>query len=830
MNQEIIEKINLFEKKLRTDRLNKANNHENEIIDYYLQLLEDLVTDYQAYSEYFPLLLASIENNDAKTYSIFIFFQLYEQIFEPCNISELDIVQFDENISEATLNKFFNQLKKCLASEKPIRISEYYFSIEDFTEQEIKECISHLCDFFQINSETIEWSDEQVENHIIYLAVIKSLLRSNGNNEYFYFVVSMFFDRLNTTELFQAARDVAEEVIIASFNDTVPELGFLNAFHCYSRQKNINAAILYANMTLFVILTSEKPLLNKLAQEIIWESIRYFRNVKIAPYAVKLYKSIPREVSFSDYERRAIDNAYFSSLIEIQDQTLPNQILNYLHKEREGIIKAGSKEAFSWLLILHNIKRLYPDTDFSETNLGFYLNTFDSMVPKEISKKFISIIHGNSKDLKDYLKLSLLRLNETRNINDLAHDNDKALTIANRLIGSSFANGDDEAILLAMMIKSDFSLIFQSKGSDKLRPFILQKNDLDHFKTIHGDYVKIPEKLSNSKSELIIWLAVTEGKVFQLSLANGDFHFSSLKSFNWDVFHNLKLSNYFSNLTFIDEIKDYFGIREVTQEEYHTQSKEIQKSLHFSRLLNTEEATSILIVKDMDLAMFPHNLMLDEHGNFIHFQKPITNILSTEWFLACKDDSIISNNFSKSIWIPTKDGDLTLNKLYDSLKPELIKHEFNIHETIDLSTPISTELNVICSHGAQDIASQQVIFSGERYLENLEKIVGPGKILIFFVCHSGSYNNEYFRNNITSIVKTYISLGYKAVVAPFWSLHVEIPKIWLGYFMNSLNEGLTISNALFKANESLCKKYPTPTAWACMHLYGNPYLTTEKSK
>lgn len=288
-------------------------------------------------------------------------------------------------------------------------------------------------------------------------------------------------------------------------------------------------------------------------------------------------------------------------------------------------------------------------------------------------------------------------------------------------------------------------------------------------------------------------------------------------------------TNYFSCLSFDDETKDHFGVRKVTPDEHLEKAKEIQKDLNFSRLSSTENASSILIVKDMELAKFPHNLMLDEHGSFVHAQKPITNILSTEWFIACKDDSNINNDFSKSIWIPTKSGDFTLNKLHDSLKSELEKHQFKVFNQIDIVSPLSSDLNIVCSHGAKDIASNQVIYPGDSPLENLGKIVGSGEILIFFVCHSGSYKNEYFRNNITSLVKTYITLGYKAVIAPFWSLHINIPKIWLSTFILSLYEGLSINYSVFKANKSVSEEYQTPAAWACMHLYGNPHLVIKRN-
>ena len=687
-----------------------------------------------------------------------------------------------------------------------------------------------LVTILQTNSETIEWSDEQAKTTMIMLAVLRQLLISTNNIDFFYFATPIFLDRLNSSDFFQAARDVAEEIIIASYKDKVPELGLINSYQCYSRQKSTNAAMLYANMALLILNYLGRPLKNKLAQKIIWESIRYFRNIKLFKLSIRIYESIPKEISFMPYERRAIDHTYFSCLIFTQEEMLPVLVLNYLNKEREEILRAGIQEAHPWLQILHNIKRLYPNADFSPTGLGFYLKTFESIVPKESRNKFTEIIYGDSENLKDYLKLSIIRLNETRSKSDFVNDNTKALTIANRLIARSFQDKDYEAILLAMMLKSDFSLIFQEKDSPYILPFALPENDLEKLQYCYGNHKDISESLSTSKSEIIVWLAVTEGDVFQLSFLSNEFHFSFLSSFDWQSFTNLQKSNFFSSLFFNDSVKDLFGVRDISPDEHLKQSREIQETLSFSKLAIPEDTDSVLIVKDMELAKFPHNLLLENNGSYIHLNRPIANILSTEWFVSAKKDSKINTNFSKSIWIPTDDGDLALNKLFDYLKPELDEQKFDIYNNTNISPPISSEFNIVCSHGSYDIASNQFISTGSKTLENLDRIIGLGEILIFFVCHSGSYNNDSFRNNITSIVKTYISQGYKAIIAPFWSLHITIPPIWLKHFLNALNIGNNINRAVFMANKHVRNKYPNPTAWACMHLYGNPYVSIRDNK
>lgn len=823
--------IRHFYLKLRSDRINKTNNYEFEIETQYLEILEILIEDYPTCRKLFPKFLASLEENDALAFSLTIFFKLYNKLLtlSSDNTIKLDLSMIDKEISNQTFEKLNQVIEECFRSNKEYRLSESNFNFDNFTHKEIRESISSLICSLQGDSENIEWTADQAQRHMLQLIILKSLFNSLGEKEHFYFAVTMFLDRLNSSEYFQSARDVAEEIIIASFKDNCSELGFLNSYHCYSRQGSVHAAIIYVNISLYIVSRYKKPYLDKYLQKIIWETIKYFRNTKLHPFAIKIYENIPKSLQFSDYERRSIDNTYFSSLLSTMDKKLPEKILDYLHKEREDIFRAGISEALPWLLILHNMKRLYPDANFSSTGLGYYLNIFETIIPRQSVEKYIKIINGSSINGKEYLKSSLFKLSETRNVSDIVYDNKHALTIASRLIEDSFKKHDEEAVLLAMILKSDFSLIFQSKETRAIIPFELPISDLQNSYSLYADHEQLVKNLSSSEHELIVWLAVTERKVFQMSLINSKFVFSDLTSFNWEIFHDLKKSNYFSGLSFDDTIKDNFGVRKVSAGEYLLQQDEIKRKINFSRLYSVENSYELLVVKDMELARFPHNLLLDEHGDFIHYSKPIANILSTEWYLSCKSDNIINNDLTKSIWVPTESGDFTLNKLNDSLKTVIERNQFKVFNQTNMPSPLSSDLNIVCSHGANDIASSQVIYPGDSTLENLGRIIGSGKILIFFVCHSGSYKNEYFRNNITSLVKTYITLKYKAVIAPFWSLHVNIPKIWLSTFILSLHEGLSINYSVFKANQSVFEEYQTPVAWACMHLYGNPHLAI-KSK
>jgi hypothetical protein len=57
-----------------------------------------------------------------------------------------------------------------------------------------------------------------------------------------------------------------------------------------------------------------------------------------------------------------------------------------------------------------------------------------------------------------------------------------------------------------------------------------------------------------------------------------------------------------------------------------------------------------------------------------------------------------------------------------------------------------------------------------------------------------------------------------------WSLNWEILPTWLGAFMQAIDAGGYVVDAVYKANMAVKEQYITPSAWACLHLYGNPYM------
>ncbi len=824
--------VNNFHQKMTDERLNCHHRYETELKKIYREVISGMANDYSEYRKNLPHFLSSLENNydHSLSYSILIFLELYERLMEIRQFSFFDLSIMEHNSDDDIFEKMKSVFEVSYSKNNQQRLSEDNFDISNLSDVDKSNMAALIIRNLQNDSKQLNWNKDMVDVTLMQFTFLRQILGSLNNAELFYHAVGLLIDRLTTSEYYQAGRDIAEEVILSSYKDGIPEIGYFNSFRLYSNIGSIHASLLYANLSLTCILKKKPPYSEKFVKEVVWQGIKFFRNVKLHQLAAKIYREIPIELNFIDYERRSLDQSYFNVLLMMMEPSLPSNLLDYMYKEREEILAGGLNEVLPWLVMLYNIRRLYPTADFSAAGFGFFLNVFEMIVPAGIVKKYKDVIEADSDDLKKHLKESLVKLNETRNTTDFVYDNEIAIRISSRLIEYSTKKTDVAAFLLSMVLKSDYSILFKQKESKELAPLILTEVNVDDLETLYDDKDAFLKALPICSNTSMNWLAFSEGNLYQLQLFNSAYSFHPLNGWNYEIYKELLNSNYFDELSFDDTVKNKGGVRQLSPEEFAEEEKNIVQQLNIARLSINKNAVGVYVVKDMELSRFPHNLLLNNAGDLIAKHVPVTNVLSTEWLLQSNDVAPLRTDYSKSIWIPIESGDYALNYLYSNIESTLLAHSFEIFPQKELGNPLSTDINIVCSHGAKNISETQIVFQEDHLTYNLNNVIGNGKILIFFVCYSGSMKNEFFRNNVTSMVKRFILQGYKAVIAPFWALDVRIPKYWLPEFLKSFDQGLTISQAMFNANMKVYEKYPTPAAWACLHLYGNPNLKTDVFK
>lgn len=153
-------------------------------------------------------------------------------------------------------------------------------------------------------------------------------------------------------------------------------------------------------------------------------------------------------------------------------------------------------------------------------------------------------------------------------------------------------------------------------------------------------------------------------------------------------------------------------------------------------------------------------------------------------------------------------------------------HNIVTCESIVPTFDVDTDLNIFIAHGGRDgMKGFNGLFpSHDKVYTNLDAIFGQGKVAVVFACHSGSVAGMLYSNSIHTLIKELLRNGYEAVIAPSWSLNIYIPETWCKEFIESLTGKNPISHAVFMANRAVKLKYKVESAWAAMHLFGNPNI------
>lgn len=826
-NNELEDLLNEFHGKITSTHLGVNSFSDKELQILFSRAIDLLSKNYEDYRKNVSRLLGTLEQNQnlARIILINVYFDNFKKLLLVNPLQEIDNSVLTNQYNQDTEKKLFGAMDKSMEMGIQIRISDFNYIKDDLSESDKKKCIALLYDYLKGSAmDSLNWSMEFVQSVSMLMPVLRNLLNDIGNKSLFYFLSNIVIDRYNTSEYYQHSRDLVEELILSSYIDEKVHLGYFNAFRCYSNNSNDIAALMYANLSISNALSSSQLISSLYLKEVIWQGIKFFRNIGLHSFAKRIYESMPTQLNFSNYERRSISHSYYQSLLKLIDPKLPSLVLDFLSENREDIIETGIHDALPWLLTMYNIQRLYPEADFSPTGLGNYITLFEMIVPSELVSDNKAIIQGDSNKLIPLLQQSLVKLYETRNVSDVVSDNEKAIIIASRIVDEAIEKNNVEGLLLAMKVKADYSFIFSEKEREEVAPIKIPQADLKTYNLIYGSESDSIEKLKKNQGYSIIWIICAENRYFQLLLNNSDFSSDKLDSWEKSNFNKLVNEGYFSTLIFEDTILSNGVSRQVSPEEFVEDSNKIKSSVQFAIIKDSTSKNPLLVVMDINIAGFPHNLFLNETNDFVYLTRPVCNILSTEWYLKYAKKNKIKENFTKSIWIPTEGSDFTINYLYSKLKYTLNKSNFFIEQSIAPERPISSELNILTAHGSDDIALKKVIYPDGNPRLNIARFLGKGKILILFICHSGSVTATPFKNSISTIIKQHISDGYSAVIAPFWSLHITIPPIWLPVLLSSIETGKTIVEAVHDANMAVFGSYPTPSAWSCMHIYGDPHL------
>jgi hypothetical protein len=656
---------------------------------------------------------------------------------------------------------------------------------------------------------------------MMQLWIARNIARAINRKELFYFLTSIFLDTLFFQQNYQFARDIAEECLICSYSDEMPAYGYYLSFKVFASTSSSVTALHYATIANKCFLKGD-TISDYLLKNYYWEAIKFFRNLLLIPFAISLFKERPQHVTYSDYEQNKFHHAYYSSLFYLRDKKMPSLIMGYIDKNKEQLMSTGEHEVLPWLTMLFNIKKNYNTDEYDDAHLQQYVELFKRVVSLENYDRFYKSLFGSVEDLSIELKESLLRLTFTRNPSDFVTDNKVALQVSHRNILESHKLENIEGYLLSMILQSDFSIVFKDKETELLNPIHNSYIEKDFEKEYYTP-ISLKQSLLERPELNVLWLGTDNHETLPLLYKDGEFRFLKEREISL-----------YDATAFSKEIVTVLPLRTRTEgrnsyeklfEDYKEEEGIVRRKAAFF-LLPLKPVSTLLVIKDITLSAFPHNMLTSDAG-FVCNAVPVCNIMSLEWFMENLSNTSISNP-SKAIWFPVESRDIAIEMMYSKMEESIKEFGITEYKKIIPESPLSADINILVAHGSENISTFPALYLSDDTknisIRNFDYIVDKGKILILFVCHSGSERSDLYRNQTLAVVKQFLQNGYKAVIAPFWALHIEIPPIWLPEFFSRLFTGFDVGHAVFYANQKVGEIFNTPNAYACVHLYGNPFI------
>lgn len=667
-----------------------------------------------------------------------------------------------------------------------------------------------------------EWDKFRIENHMFYLSPMYSIGMKDGVMDLFFNFYYSLLDKLAHSGLYQQTRDIAENLLIIGHNQGLLPDAYLGASRAYTAANNPIAGFLYLNFTLFC-LNGKQRIPQRLSYEILWQFLKTSRSAgHITSQQIDTILSIYDHLHCNDEDMMIINHTALSIRLYLGADDFKIHALEFLDRNRELFFSQLERGSMPWLSLIKSFRSKYPQSDVG--GLEFYEKAVESIVPSKGNELYLDL-YGDGHDLEKHLKELLVKLQSTRSKEDFVHDNYTALVVAKKLLSKAVKDSNPGAFILAMMPKSDYTFVMKETTPEQYAQFNIDPVNGEDYTFLYEKPSGLNALIGADDSDIVIWIGKGTDSYYSMAFIRGAYSFYELPQLNEINVRSIQ-DDVIGNQCYQKSIKPVNGpIYTKSNDELEEESDIIKGKMINACFGLPNIASRCLFVKDIEIAGLPHNLLIDNRsGEFVGRLLPTCNIISSEFLIKSNFEEMLPEKFSKNFWAPIESGEFTFSEIYGRLEDILTKNSFTVFTDVVPDHPLAADLNILCAHGGKNIGETEWFYANDNPIIETKRIVGTGKLLVLFVCHSGSIRHDSNDNAMHTIIKQYLSMGYSAVVAPMWSLATEILPCWLSSFIERINSHDYVIDAVYKANMSVKEEYVSVSAWGCMHLFGNPYL------
>jgi hypothetical protein len=250
---------------------------------------------------------------------------------------------------------------------------------------------------------------------------------------------------------------------------------------------------------------------------------------------------------------------------------------------------------------------------------------------------------------------------------------------------------------------------------------------------------------------------------------------------------------------------------------------EVRESIKNLSACSSVLQQELIIVPDARIFGFPFKLMPEDDG-FLGEDVQISIAPSISWLVAARSKEW-AGEFERKAWLGSPaSGDYPIHLLRNRLGPALAAHKV---EVIENASPIGLTrkaLVIVGSHGAAGLADHfknvsdgVAVYSGKEFATYFE---GCGCVVLF-ICNAGRSDKQTRSSETMGLVADLLRNGVRCVIAPSWSLHLEVAGLWLPPFLSNIASGETIGRSAHNAAREVNKTYDNPCAWAALQLFGD---------
>lgn len=669
-----------------------------------------------------------------------------------------------------------------------------------------------------------EWSKNIIENHLFYFNILYPICVKDDVMDLYFDLYYNFLDRLSTSGHYQEMRDCAENLLMIGHDRGMLPESYFGACRAYTVAHNVIGGLFFINFALYCLERSTMRIPQRLAFDLLWQYLKIMRESRYANLtSIDEIITMFDALGCNEYDVLSINHTALSIRLMSGDKTFKDRAIDFLNKNREAFFSNLSHSAMPWLILIRTYHTKTSGEEMDE--LSMYEAAAKSALEQNGNEKYLTLI-GEDEHIEKHLKEELVKLQSTRNTEDFAHDNYTALMLAKKLITKSVRDDNPEGFILAMRPKCDFTFVMKDIPVTSVYAQ-LKIEDVDGNQCVipYDNMNNLPLLMDADDSDIVVWIGKGTDSYYAMKLIRGAYSFDKLECLNEVNVKELQ-ENIISRQYYQKTYKPKDGpIYVKSKDELEHESMKIKEALSKTAFEMPNVSYRCLIAKDIEVASIPHQLIVDTRtGNFIGEMMPSCNIISTELLIKSNFEEQLSENYTKSMWLPIESGEFTFEEIKGRINDVLDQNGFSIYESVVPDEPISADLNIVCAHGGRDIGKTQWFYANDKPIVETRRIVGSGCVLVLFVCHSGSMFNNGWDNAMHTIVKWYFRMGYSAVVAPMWSLATEILPCWLSQFMTSINNHEYVIDAVYKANMAVKEEFVSVSAWGCMHLFGNPYV------